>query len=319
MRGVLAAAACALALAPVAAARPLLGVYGNAGHFAAVTGQHGSTAHMYLGWGQGQTWGSGFDAIFGKLGTAPLVSITTFRWPTGASVLTPRQIAMGAGDSYLEALNAAIARAGRDVFYIRPLGEMTGWWNPWCAYTRDGRPKGAAYSTRTYRKAFARMYLILHGGTAAQLNARLSRLGLPGIGTDLSVNPSPRLRVIWGAQAHGDPQVPGNQPQAYYPGDAYVDVVGDDPYDLGSVDWGAIERFYRAHPRKGFAFPEWGLRGIDDPAFVTHMASFVRSHGRVELLSFYNGKTGGVYDLASKPRSRAAYRRLIVPLETARG
>jgi hypothetical protein len=47
------------------------------------------------------------------------------------------------------------------------------------------------------------------------------------------------------------------------------------------------------------------------------MASFVRSHGRVELLSFFNGKTGGVYDLATKPRSRAAYRRLIVPLESA--
>ena len=63
------------------------------------------------------------------------------------------------------------------------------------------------------------------------------------------------------------------------------------------------------------AFPEWGLRGIDDPSFVSRMASFVRSHGRVELLSFFNGKTGSVYDLASKPRSRAAYRRLIVPLE----
>jgi hypothetical protein len=308
----------ALALAPVAGARPLLGVYGNADHFASVTGQRGSTTHVYLGWGQGQTWGSSFDRVFGKLGAVPLVTITTFRWPSGASVLTPRQIAMGAGDSYLEALNAAIARAGREVFYLRPLGEMTGWWNPWCAYTRSGRPKGGAFSTWMYRKAFARMYLILHGGTAAQLNARLSRLGLPGIGADLSVNASPRLRVIWGAQAHGDPQVPGNQPQAYYPGDAYVDVVGDDPYDLGSVDWGAIERFYGAHPRKGFAFPEWGLRGIDDPSFVTRMASFVRSHGRVELLSFFNGKTGSVYDLASKPRSRAAYRRLIVPLEGAR-
>jgi hypothetical protein len=83
------------------------------------------------------------------------------------------------------------------------------------------------------------------------------------------------------------------------------------------VDWGAIDRFYHAHPRKGFAFPEWGMRGIDDPSFVTHMASFVRSHRRVELLSFFNGKTGGVYDLASKPRARAAYRRLIATLEGA--
>jgi hypothetical protein len=168
-----------------------------------------------------------------------------------------------------------------------------------------------------YRKAFARMYLILHGGTATALNAMLARLGVPGVGGDLALNPFPHLRVVWGAQSHGDPQVAGNQPQAYYPGDRYVDVVGDDPYDLGSVDWGAIERFYRAHPRKGFAFPEWGLRGIDDPSFVTHMASFVRSHRRVELLSFFNGKAGSLYDLASKPRSRAAYQRSIVTLEGA--
>ena len=317
MRRALATAGCALALVPAAAARPLLGVYGNAGHFASITSQHGSTVHTYLGWGQGQSWGSSFDGVFARLGPVPLVSITTFRWPSGRSVLTPRQIAIGAGDGYLFALNAAIARAGRNVFYVRPLGEMTGWWNPWCAYTRDGRPKGPAYSTRIYRKAFARMYLILHGGTAAALNAHLSRLGLPGVRSDLAANPFPHVRVIWGAQAHGDPQVAGNQPQAYYPGDRYVDVVGDDPYDLGSVDWAAIERLYRAHPRKSFAFPEWGLRGIDDPSFVRRMASFVRSHGRVELLSFFNGKTGGVYDLASKPRSRAAYRRLIVPLESA--
>jgi len=154
----------------------------------------------------------------------------------------------------------------------------------------------------------------LHGGTAAELNARLARLGLPGVNSDLAVNPFPTLRVIWGAQAHGDPQVPGNAPARYYPGDAYVDVVGDDPYDLGSVDWPAIERFYNAHPRKGFAFPEWGMQGLDDAGFVAHMAAFVKIHRRVELLSFFNGKAGGVYDLASKPRARAAYRRLIVPL-----
>jgi hypothetical protein len=158
------------------------------------------------------------------------------------------------------------------------------------------------------------MYLLLHGGSAADLTARLARLGLPGVKSDLALNPFPQLRVIWGAQAHGDPQVPGNAPARYYPGNAYVDVVGDDPYDLGSVDWPAIQRFYDAHPSKGFAFPEWGMQGLDDPGFVARMASFVKTHPRVELLSFFNGKSGGVYDLASKPRARAAYRRLIVPL-----
>jgi hypothetical protein len=312
MRG-LVVVLCALVLAPAALARPLLGLYGDTTRFATQTGQRTDVGHIYLGWGQGSSWGSGFDRIVPKLSRVPMISITTFHWPSKAETLAPLQIARGAGDDYLIAVNAAVARANLNVFYVRPLAEMTGWWSPWCAFTRSGKAKGGAHSTANFRKAFARMYLLLHGGTATELNARLARLGLPGVKADLPVNPFPRLRVIWNPQAHGDPQVPGNTPAAYYPGDAFVDVVGDDTYDLGSVDWGAIERLYRAHPRKGFAFPEWGMT-LDDPGFVQRMASFVRSHRRVELLSFYTGKAGSVYDLASKPRARAKYRRLVSPL-----
>ena len=303
---------CALALVPAAAARPLLGVYGNSARFASLTGQQTTVGHIFVGWGQGFDWGSSFDRFIPKLGQVPMISFTADK--LGRERITPLQIARGAGDAYLIALNGAIARAQKPLLYVRPLPEMTGWWTSYCAYARAGRAKGAAYSTAAFRKAFARIYLILHGGTAADLDARLARLGLPGVRADLPLNPFPQLRVIWGPQAHGDPQVPGNRPAAYYPGDAFVDVVGDDPYDLGSVDWNAIERLYRAHPQKGFAFPEWGLRGIDDAGFVQRMAGFVRTHRRVELLSFFEGKAGGLYDLASKPRSRAAYRRLIVPL-----
>jgi hypothetical protein len=309
----LAVGLCALAFAPAAVARPLLGLYGDSARFAAQTGQRTDVGHIYLGWGQGQTWGSSFDRIVPKLSRVPMISITTFHWPSKREQLTPGQIARGAGDEYLVALNSAVARANLDAFYVRPLGEMTGWWNPWCAFTRSGRAKGGFHSTASFRKAFARMYLLLHGGTAAYLDARLARLGLPGVGRDLPEIPLPKLRVIWNPMSHGDPQVPGNTPAAYYPGDAFVDVYGPDTYNLGSVDWGAIERLYRAHPRKGFAFPEWGMT-VDDPSFVQRMSSFVRSHRRVELLSFYNGAKGGTYDLAKRPRARAAYRRLITPL-----
>jgi hypothetical protein len=313
MRG-LAVVICALALAPAALAKPYLGLtLGDPARFASQTGQRTAVGHIYLGWGQGQTWGSSFDRIIPKLGRVASISITTFHWPSKRETLTPGQIARGAGDEYLIALNAAIARSSFDVFYVRSLGEMTGWWNPWCAFTHSGRAKGGFHSTANFRKAFARMYVLLHGGAAAYLDARLARLGLPAVGRDLPEIPFPRLRVIWNPQSHGDPQVAGNTPAAYYPGDAFVDVYGPDTYDLGSVDWGAIERLYRAHPRKSFAFPEWGMT-LDDPGFVQRMSSFVRSHRRVELLSFYSGKAGSVYDLASKPRARAQYRRLITPL-----
>jgi hypothetical protein len=44
------------------------------------------------------------------------------------------------------------------------------------------------------------------------------------------------------------------------------------------------------------------------------MADFVRKHRRVELLGYYNGRPGSPWDIAAQPFSRAAYRRLIVPL-----
>ena len=57
-----------------------------------------------------------------------------------------------------------------------------------------------------------------------------------------------------------------------------------------------------------------GLWGIDDPEFVQHMATFVRTHRRVELLSYFNAKRGSIFDLASTPKSLAAYRSLIPKL-----
>jgi hypothetical protein len=44
-------------------------------------------------------------------------------------------------------------------------------------------------------------------------------------------------------------------------------------------------------------------------------AANVARHRRVELLAWFNGNApGGTFDLATKPRSRAAYRALITPL-----
>jgi hypothetical protein len=94
-----------------------------------------------------------------------------------------------------------------------------------------------------------------------------------------------------------------------------VDVIANDLYYIrGKAEWAAAERLYDAHPSKPYAFAEWGLWGLDAPSFVEQMARFVRTHRRVELVAYFSGKRGSPWDLASKPRSRAAYKRLIVPL-----
>jgi hypothetical protein len=44
------------------------------------------------------------------------------------------------------------------------------------------------------------------------------------------------------------------------------------------------------------------------------MAQFVKTHKRTKLIAYFNAKPGSIFDLASKPKSLAAYKRLIIPL-----
>ena len=318
-RGLLLCLLCALALVQSAASaphgqKPLLGVFGDAARFEQLTGQQSTVRHVILGWNQGLQWGRPLGKLLPALGPVPLIGVgTKSGWPNPREAITPLGIAQGKGDAYLVALNRAIAAFPGDRVYFRPLGEMNGSWNAYCAFNADGSSRGPQYATSAFKKAFARMYLIVHG--EPDVNAKLQRLGLPAVRGALQENPFPRLRVIWNPQGYGNPDIPANSAQAYYPGNPYVDVVGNDLYNQNfDAEWEANERLYKAHPGKPYAFPEWGLYTVDDPKFIARMADFVRTHPRVELVSFFDSNPGSIWDLASKPRTLAAYRQLIPQL-----
>ena len=113
------------------------------------------------------------------------------------------------------------------------------------------------------RKALARIAVVLRGGHAAEVNATLAKLGLPGVAADLPVT-TPKLRIVWNPQGFGAPDVPGNSAQAYYPGDAYVDVVGDDLYDMPGhgATWAAAETLYKAHSVEAVRVPRVRALGL---------------------------------------------------------
>jgi hypothetical protein len=286
-----------------------LGIYGDAARFAAQTGQQSTTKMLFLGWGQGATFGSRFPVLFSTMLAKPMVALMDrFR---GGGAITPRQVATGTGDAYLVELNHAIHDWGKPIF-VRPFPEMNGHWNSYCAYNTNGSARGPSNTTAMFRAAFARVYELMHGGP--RVNAVLRALGQPLPKGALFENKN--VEVIWNPQGTGSPDIPGNSAAAYYPGDSYVDMVGDDLYDIRyRPDWADAEKLYSAHPSKRFAFPEWAPWGIDDPGFVEHMATFVKTHSRVVLISYFAGQhPGSVWDLATKSKSRAAYRKLIVPL-----
>lgn len=306
---VCALAACGLVGAAAARAIPM-GAYGNTERFDQLTGQRTRSGLVFLGWDQGRSWGSPYSYFLANLRERPHIALH----PEGrGGTLTPSAIALGKGDAHLVGLAQAIAESAKPVL-IRPLAEMNNAKNPYCAFTSSGGRRGAAYSARWYRRAFQRIYVLMHGGPAAALSARLRALGMPGVRTDLPVNRYPNLTVVWNPLAVGVPNVRGNHFRDYFPGSRYFDAYGNNYYNTtGVYAFHRTEEFYRAYPRKPFMFPEWGM-SVDDPAYVRAFATFVRTHRRVRFASFYNGRTGGSYDLGRKPKSLAAYRHFIVPL-----
>jgi hypothetical protein len=112
---------------------------------------------------------------------------------------------------------------------------------------------------------------------------------------------------------------------AFYPGDSYVDYIGDDIYDAGlkltpaqrwqklasgprGVD--AVVAFARAH-HKLFSVPEWGLQpttkgGGNDPAFVNDIARLTKASG-FGYQSYFFADTAET-TLAASPQSLTAYR-----------
>lgn len=126
-----------------------------------------------------------------------------------------------------------------------------------------------------------------------------------------------------------------------YPGNKYVDYIGDDVYDWDqahpgesfSQRWDALvngptglawqAKFATKH-HKQISFPEWALvqtpmllrsGGDDDPAFIRHMWQWIRTHD-VKYEAYFNSSLLGlvVYRIngpgAAFPSSAAVYRRL---------
>jgi hypothetical protein len=294
----------------LALAAVVLGLHGDPGRFQGQTGQQTRIRHAFVSFAQT----AALDRIAANAGPVPMLALNTGAYGAHESA-TPRGIALGRTDAFLIRLNGVIDGWSGERFYVRPFPEMNAWWESNSAYGKDGRPRGGPYTTAWNRKALARIAVVLRGGSRADVNRRLAKLRLPGIHQDLPVT-TPKLRLVWNPQGVGAPDLPGNSARAYYPGDAYVDVVGDDLYDIRGhgATWKAAEALYDAHPTKAFAFPEWGLWGFDDPQFVRDMAKWVRTHRRTEFIAYFSGKPGSVWDLLAKPRSRAAYRSLITPL-----
>jgi hypothetical protein len=269
-------------------------------------GKHAPVWQQFVEWGGRSTW------VFERAQAAsarPMLSIST-----GAlhhERITPGAIAQGEGDSYLLRLNAQINEFGPT--YLRIMPEMNGNWNPYCAYSANGRSRGKSHSTAMFRRAWQRSVLIVRGGSVSRINQRLHALGMPSVrgrsaGDRLPVVP---VSFLWVPQTAGNPKTAANSPKAYWPGSKYVDWVGTDFYSK-FPNYRDLERFYRQFATKPMVFGEWALWGADSPEFVKRLFSWTRRHPRVQMLIYNHGnQPNGPFVLRKYPRASRALRKLL--------
>ncbi|HET8815515.1 MAG TPA: hypothetical protein VFM51_11250 [Solirubrobacterales bacterium] len=253
------------------------------GQFSDVLNKHPAVIQSF------RTWGSDFDESIRRWQIAqarPMIHLSTEDNNTGGELITPAQIATGAGDAYLVRLNHLFANKKMRA-YVRPLGEPNRCLNAWAAYDCAGASRGPEHSPRNYKRAFRRIYVIVHGGgKARQLNRRLAKAGLPPLTVNIGGLPKAPVAVIWSPLPAGSPTVPHNRPRHFYPGRRWVDWAGTDFY-AGYPDWKSLTGLYRRFSGKPFAITEWALENGDDPTFVRRLFAWVRSHPRTRMLVYY--------------------------------
>jgi hypothetical protein len=258
-----------------------------------------------------RTWGSDFpDSIerWQEARARPVLHVNTADSNDGHELISPRAIAAGAGDGYLIRLNKLFAKKKMRA-YIRPLGEPNRCLNVYAAYECDGSRRDAAHSPRNYKRAFRRIYVIVHGGgKRRQIDRRLRRAGLPPLRSRLGGLPKAPVEVLWSPLPAGSPTVPHNRPRHFYPGSRWVDWAGTDLYS-DNQDWKALNGLYNRFSGKPFAITEWSVSTGDDSAFVRKLMTWVRRHRRAKMLLYYQdfGSTSS-YRIQNWPASLGVLR-----------
>jgi hypothetical protein len=255
----------------------------NFGEFSTAVSKHPAVIESF------RTWGSDFPDSIQRWEIArarPMIHITTADPQTGAEVISLAAIASGAGDSYLIRLNHVFAEKHMRA-YVRPLGEPNRCLNVYAAYECAGHPREAEDSARNYRRAFRRIYVIVHGGGKTKvIDERLKEAGLPPLKSSVGGLPKAPVAIVWSPLPSGSPTTKKNLPQNFFPGEKWVDWTGTDFY-ASYPEWGALTRLYERYPEKPFAITEWGVEAGDDPSFVSHLFAWVKAHPRTKMLVYY--------------------------------
>jgi hypothetical protein len=295
-------------------------------------GEEPLISHTFTGYDTNMTFDT---AIAEARGAVPLVS-----WQTGSEA-SPKTIAnagatsSGKRSDYVIMKVASALRTYGEPVFLRVDQEMNAHWFEWCAYNSDGTPR--ASTTEDFKDMWRRMHIIFEGGTVSEMNSKLAAEGMPpldqqvgtsaaskGLSSTTDANaylaPANNVAFVFNpVDAPGIPDKAGNLWADYYPGDRYVDWVGQTSYDGTSnatldVRFGWLEQFYQdfavGHD-KPYMMGEWGLTQHegDDPAYIQRVLDWQKAHPGVKALVYFNVKTSELeHRLEVYPNSAALMR-----------
>lgn len=276
------------------------------GEFTAAVGKHSAVIQTF------RAWGADFPESITRWQAAsarPMLHITTADPNDGHELITPRGIARGHGDGYLIRLNRLFWKK-RMRAYLRPLGEPNRCLNVYAAYDCEGKRRDAAHSPRWYKRAFRRIYIVVHGGgKRRQINRRLTKARLRPLRSRLGGLPAAPIAVVWSPLPAGSPTVPHNRPRHFYPGSRWVDWAGTDIYS-DNQDWKALRGLYNRFSGKPFAITEWSVSSGDDSRFVRRLMTWVQHHRRSKMLVYYQDfGSSNAYRIQNYPASLVVLRR----------
>ncbi len=212
-----------------------------------------------------------------------IIPLISWNTPDGMSAAT---VAGGGQDAWIRTQADAVKALGQDVF-LRLDWEMNGNWFPWA-----GDP--ASYVT---------MWRHIHDSFTAE--------------------GATNVAWVWTPSAQSLPDTPGNAMTAYYPGDTYVDWVGEDDYNYGgtlghSGGWNdftsQLQPLYGTFAtRKPIMIGEMGsadgIPGHDKGQWITTMAAQVKAdYPDVQALVWFDVKYDADWRFDTSPGSSQAFR-----------
>lgn len=226
-------------------------------------------------------------------------------------------IARGDQDEYI-LRHARFAREYPGPLFIRLGHEMNGEWYSYSAYDADGSAR--ANTNTDYKQMWRRVAIIFDGGSVRQINSDLEENGLPPLnaGADVPdwmgyprldrpearIPPVDNAAFVWSPNALSIPDVNGNQPLDYYPGDRFVDWVAQDVYH---APWttsnrkllSSMDEFYQefsVERGKPYMLAEFGLesnprgRSSDGShaAFLQQIRDWYEDRPRAKAIVYWN-------------------------------